>query len=125
MTAPINFRPKCGGTVQHAVRISQMPAEKSCSINDMVMLLTSYLLQSWALRAWTPDLLLAPAARSLQNICVKITQGTVQELKSDMVITSPHSSVSEFLNNVPSEACMSILRKAEIILACVQNGTVI
>lgn len=42
-----------------------------------------------------------------------------------MVITSPHSSVSVFLNNVPSEACMSILKKAEINVACVQNGTVI
>lgn len=53
----------------------------------------------------------APAAMSLQNICVKITWATVQELKSDRVITSPHSSISEFLNNVPSEACMSTLKK--------------
>lgn len=67
----------------------------------------------------------AAAALPLQNSCVKITWGTVQELKSGMVIASPHSSASEFLNHVPSEACMSKLKKAEIILACVQNASVI
>lgn len=67
----------------------------------------------------------APSATSLQNICAEMTQITVQELNSDMVIMSLHSRVSEFLNDDPSDVCMCIIKEAEIIAAYVQNGTAI
>lgn len=67
----------------------------------------------------------APAATALQNICAGITWVTVQKLNSDMVIMSLHSSVSEFLNEAPSDVCVCIIKEAEIIVAYVQNGTAI
>lgn len=66
-----------------------------------------------------------PAATSLRNVCAEITRVTVQELNSDMAIMTLPSSVSEFLNDAPSDVCMCIIKEAEIIAAYVQNGTAI
>lgn len=112
MTAPINFRSKYGATVQHV-------DEKNLSINDMVMLPYQLLTPELGVPGHQNCCCFSDSrALSLQNICVKITWGTMQELKSDIVITTPHSSISEFLNSVPSEDCMSVLKKAEIIVMC-------
>lgn len=62
----------------------------------------------------------APAAMSLQNICVEIAWVTVQELQRDTVM-SLHSNVSEFLNDTPSDVCTYVIKWAEIIVADVQN----
>lgn len=62
----------------------------------------------------------APAAISLQNICVEIAWVTVQELQRDTVM-SLHSNVSEFLNDTPSDVCTYVIKWAEIIVADVQN----
>lgn len=66
----------------------------------------------------------APAAMSLQNICVEIAWVTVEELQRDKVM-SLYSSVSEFLNHAPFDVCTYIIKWAEIIVADVQNVSAI
>lgn len=105
-----------------------MSVEKNFSINDIVMLPNQLLtpeLEVESMDTTSTVAAVTPAAMSLQNICAEITWVTVQELDSDMVTMLLHSSVSEFLNDTPSDVCMCIIKEAEIIVAYVKNGTAI
>jgi len=105
-----------------------MSVEKNFSINDRVMLPNQLLSPELGVEPKDTASTVAakaPAAMSLHSVCTEATWVTVQELISDMLIMSLHSSVREFLNDAPSDVCMCIVRKAEILLAYVQNGTAV
>ena len=91
-----------------------MSVNKKVSINDIVMLPNQLLTPELGVASTdttSAAAAVAPAATALQNICAEITWVTVQELESDMLIMSLHSSVREFLNCVPSDVCMSKRQK--------------
>lgn len=105
-----------------------MSVDKNLSINDIRMMpnqLPTPELGAESTDTTSAAAAVAPAATALQNICAEVTWVTVQKPNSDMIIMSLHSSVSELLNDAPSDVCVCMIKEAEIIVAYVQNGTAI
>lgn len=98
-----------------------MSVDKNFSVNGVVMLPNQLLTPELGVESmdFTSAAAVSPAPMSLQNISVEITLCSSYKLTWSYC----HSSVSEFLNYTPADVCMCIIKKAEIIVAHVQNGT--